>query len=100
MNPKYLITLVVLLFAAAAVGQKKPAPTKTSVTYDEKLYNALEWRNIGPFRGGRSAAVTGVPGKPNLFYMGATGGVCGARRMQEIPGKTFQTDSSAALSAP
>lgn len=74
MNPKYLITLVVLLFAAAAVGQKKPAPTKTSVTYDEKLYNALEWRNIGPFRGGRSAAVTGVPGKPNLFYMGATGG--------------------------
>ncbi|HQQ97831.1 MAG TPA: glycosyl hydrolase [Cyclobacteriaceae bacterium] len=74
MNPKYLVTLVVLLIATAAVGQKKPAPTKTSVTYDEKLYNALEWRNIGPFRGGRSAAVTGVPGKPNLFYMGATGG--------------------------
>jgi photosystem II stability/assembly factor-like uncharacterized protein len=34
----------------------------------------MRWRNIGPFRGGRSAAVTGVPGKPNLFYMGATGG--------------------------
>jgi photosystem II stability/assembly factor-like uncharacterized protein len=29
---------------------------------------------IGPFRGGRSAAVTGVPGKPDLFYFGATGG--------------------------
>jgi photosystem II stability/assembly factor-like uncharacterized protein len=29
---------------------------------------------LGPFRGGRSAAVTGVPGKPNLFYFGATGG--------------------------
>lgn len=29
---------------------------------------------VGPFRGGRSAAVTGVPGKPNLYYMGATGG--------------------------
>ena len=41
---------------------------------DESLYEALEYRLIGPFRGGRSAAVTGVPGKPNLFYFGATGG--------------------------
>ncbi|WP_299608866.1 glycosyl hydrolase [uncultured Aquimarina sp.] len=43
-------------------------------TYKEELYNALEYRLVGPFRGGRSAAVTGVPGKPNLFYFGATGG--------------------------
>jgi len=43
-------------------------------TYDSSLYNALEYRLIGPFRGGRSAAVTGIPGKPNLFYFGATGG--------------------------
>ncbi len=42
--------------------------------YDEKLYDALEYRLIGPFRGGRSAAVTGVPHKPNLFYFGAAGG--------------------------
>ena len=40
----------------------------------EKYYSALEWRSIGPYRGGRSCAVTGVPGKPNLFYFGATGG--------------------------
>ncbi|MFT5437579.1 MAG: photosystem II stability/assembly factor-like uncharacterized protein, partial [Ulvibacter sp.] len=39
-----------------------------------KLYDALDYRLLGPFRGGRSAAVTGVPGKPNLFYFGATGG--------------------------
>lgn len=38
------------------------------------MYSALEYRLIGPFRGGRSAAVTGVPGKPDLFYFGATGG--------------------------
>ncbi|MBW1293989.1 VPS10 domain-containing protein [Aquimarina litoralis] len=43
-------------------------------TYKEELYDALEYRLVGPFRGGRSAAVTGVPGKPNLFYFGATGG--------------------------
>lgn len=48
--------------------------TTTAQTYDESLYDALEYRLIGPFRGGRSAAVTGVPNKPNLFYFGATGG--------------------------
>ena len=36
--------------------------------YDQALYDALEYRLVGPFRGGRSAAVTGVPGKPNLYY--------------------------------
>ena len=41
---------------------------------DTSVYSALEYRLIGPFRGGRSAAVTGVPGQPDLFYMGSTGG--------------------------
>ena len=39
-----------------------------------ELVKGIEYRELGPFRGGRSAAVTGVPGQPNLFYMGATGG--------------------------
>jgi photosystem II stability/assembly factor-like uncharacterized protein len=43
-------------------------------TFNEELYDALEYRLIGPFRGGRSAAVTGVPNKPNLYYFGSTGG--------------------------
>ena len=34
------------------------------------LYSGLVWRNIGPFRGGRVAAVTGVIGQPGVFYMG------------------------------
>lgn len=67
--------LLLLLFSVAAVAQKKDPKEKTnSLTFDEKLYKGMEWRSIGLFRGGRSAAVTGVPGKPNLFYMGATGG--------------------------
>ena len=66
-------SVLIFLFAAGlVVAQKKE--TKATLTFDEKLYSALEWRSIGPYRGGRSAAVTGVPGKPNLFYMGATGG--------------------------
>ena len=40
----------------------------------EDTYASMEWRSIGPYRGGRSCAVTGVPGNPNLFYFGATGG--------------------------
>ena len=41
---------------------------------DKSAYEGLEYRLVGPFRGGRSAAVTGVPNQPNLFYFGATGG--------------------------
>lgn len=41
---------------------------------DESDYAALEYRLVGPFRGGRSAAVTGVPNQPNLYYFGAAGG--------------------------
>ncbi len=36
----------------------------------------LRWRNIGPYRGGRTRAITGVPSQPNVFYMApANGGV-------------------------
>ncbi|NOT37441.1 MAG: glycosyl hydrolase [Saprospiraceae bacterium] len=43
-------------------------------SFDESIISSLQFRCIGPFRGGRSAAVTGVEGKPNLFYFGGTGG--------------------------
>lgn len=75
MNPKFSLLIILLLFTIGRTGypQKKSAAPQT-LSYDEKLYNAIEWRSIGPYRGGRSGAVTGVPGKPNLFYMGSTGG--------------------------
>ncbi|MBL7848194.1 MAG: glycosyl hydrolase [Cyclobacteriaceae bacterium] len=74
MSPNRTLLLLLLLTGTVAFGQKKSAPAKETVNFDEKIYNGIEWRSIGPFRGGRSATVTGVPGKPNLFYMGATGG--------------------------
>lgn len=40
----------------------------------QMLNGATHFRSIGPFRGGRSAAVTGVRGKPMLYYQGAAGG--------------------------
>ena len=41
---------------------------------DSSLYSGLRWRMIGPFRGGRVNGVSGVPGQPNVFYMGSVGG--------------------------
>ena len=73
---KRIVLLAVLALAGFVThAQKKgSAPAKAALSYDEKLYAGMEWRSIGPYRGGRSAAVTGVPGKPTLFYMGSVGG--------------------------
>ena len=62
------LILVTLVYSFQDVTAQK------KVDYDESLYSALEYRSIGPFRGGRSAAVAGVPGDPMTFYFGGTGG--------------------------
>ncbi len=43
-------------------------------TPPDSSFQSLEWRLIGPFRGGRSIAATGVAGNPGLFYFGSVGG--------------------------
>ncbi|HUX32676.1 MAG TPA: hypothetical protein VMV51_02290, partial [Gemmatimonadaceae bacterium] len=45
-----------------------------SAPVDPKLFSGLNWRMLGPFRGGRVDAVTGVHGRPNEFYFGAVNG--------------------------
>jgi photosystem II stability/assembly factor-like uncharacterized protein len=42
--------------------------------HDPNLYSGLRWRMIGPFRGGRVNAVSGVVGQPDTFYFGSVGG--------------------------
>ena len=42
--------------------------------YNQKLFSQMRWRCIGPFRGGRTVAITGVPHQPNVFYMAAVNG--------------------------
>ena len=64
----------------SAEGPKKKSgklPVSESGTFvDEKLFGAMRWRQVGPFRGGRVLAVTGVPGEQNVFYFGgASSGV-------------------------
>ena len=47
---------------------------KEKPVFDAKFYDQMEWRNIGPNRGGRSLGCSGSPGRPNEYYFGATGG--------------------------
>src|SRR3990172_2624071 len=71
-----------LLFGAAfsnALAQGRPQAPRVSQAVvpagmNPALLQALEYRSIGPFRGGRSTAVTGVPTAPLTFYLGSTGG--------------------------
>ena len=51
-----------------------PVAAGASDTVNPDLFEALKWREVGPWRGGRVTAVTGVPGNDRLYYMGATGG--------------------------
>ena len=42
--------------------------------YPESSFQEMHWRMIGPFRGGRTRAVAGIPGQPNVFYIGQVNG--------------------------
>ena len=58
--------------AAAAGGT--PAAGAGTYPVAPALYQALKWRNIGPFRAGRTTALAGVPDQPATFYIGSSGG--------------------------
>src|SRR3990172_10102825 len=61
-----LIIISVIFFNGEIIPQ--------SGVIDTSFYNGLQYRNIGPYRGVRSAAVTGVSNNPMLYYFGSTGG--------------------------
>jgi photosystem II stability/assembly factor-like uncharacterized protein len=50
------------------------ATTVAAQTVDPKFYQAMRWRQIGPFRAGRVTAVAGIPGNAAVYYMGTPGG--------------------------
>ncbi|HUO33520.1 MAG TPA: hypothetical protein VMU43_00870 [Candidatus Acidoferrum sp.] len=59
-----IAVLVFVLFAPALFAQ----------TYNQTLFSGMKWRGIGPYRGGRVLAVTGVPGESGVYYFGAVAG--------------------------
>lgn len=63
------------VFALSSIAQKsKSSPTPQAPAFNAELYKGLKWRNIGPFRGGRSNAVSGVVGNDQVYFTGYTGG--------------------------
>ena len=60
--------------AALGATLALPLAAQTAGGIDSRASQALRFRNIGPFRGGRVTTVTGVPQRKLEFYMGATGG--------------------------
>ncbi len=46
----------------------------TAQKVDASLYQSMRWRNIGPFRAGRTVGAVGIPSQPNVFYIGVNNG--------------------------
>src|SRR5581483_1785317 len=61
---KIALILALVLRSASAPAQQ----------YSETMFREVRWRMVGPFRGGRTRAAAGVPGQPNVFYIGAVNG--------------------------
>jgi photosystem II stability/assembly factor-like uncharacterized protein len=60
--------------AALAAIALAAAAADIAPQFSPRLYESLRWRCIGPFRGGRTVAASGVPGQPNVFYIAPNNG--------------------------
>src|SRR5581483_6943582 len=61
---------VKVFFALLAIASS----LASAQSFDSKLFQEMHWREIGPYRGGRTRALAGVPSQPNVFYIGAVNG--------------------------
>ncbi len=69
---KHLLFVLIFCFGVL-IAPGQTAKTDAADDYNS-TFKAMKWRSIGPFRGGRSVAASGVPGDPRTYYMGTTGG--------------------------
>ena len=87
------------------IAQKKQSATaikKSGTIYDASILKGMKWRNIGPFRAGRSLAVTGVENDPMIYYAGQVGGglwktIDGANTWLSISDSNFTSSSVGAI---
>ncbi len=99
---RILLTLT-FLYAFTAFAQKKVLTNEVNV--DSILLAKTKYRSVGPYRGGRSAAVVGDPKNKNTFYFGATGGgvfktIDGGSNWKNISDKYFGSSIGAVAIAP
>jgi photosystem II stability/assembly factor-like uncharacterized protein len=94
--------LALAFLGALLLTQNTEGVAQTKKSVDKDLLKSLKWRNIGPFRGGRSIAVAGHADQPLTFYFGQTGGgvwktTDGGNRWNPISDSTFKTASVGAI---
>lgn len=100
MLKKSAALFVFLLGASAAMATT--AQTPTPAEDPNALLKPVKWRSIGPFRGGRANAGTGVIGDPKTYYMGTTGGgvwktIDGGNSWQNVSDGYFKTGTIGAI---
>ncbi|MBN1271022.1 MAG: glycosyl hydrolase [Candidatus Aminicenantes bacterium] len=98
----FSVSIGVLFLVLLGQSISSASVEKKAEYYDTSLYNALKWRCIGPYRGGRATAVTGVRGQDNVYYFGCTGGGVwktedSGLNWQPISDGFFQTGSVGAI---
>ena len=62
---RYLVTIILCMISFKNTNAQK---------FDAKYFNSMQWRCIGPHRGGRTVGAVGVPSQPNVFYIGVNNG--------------------------
>ncbi|HET6912659.1 MAG TPA: hypothetical protein VFH71_04845 [Rhodanobacteraceae bacterium] len=72
-NSRVIATLALAALGICAFGALAQTPTPASAP-DAKFFSQMQWRAIGPMRGGRMRALDGVASQPNVFYAGADNG--------------------------
>ena len=60
----WMVILALTVLATAGAAQQ----------YNQNLFSGMKWREVGPFRGGRTLTVEGIPGDPSTYYFGAVAG--------------------------
>ena len=83
----FFVAAASLVTLSSALGAQRPRPVQPNDTrpsipvagaamasFDSAAFAGVHWRELGPFRGGRSVAVAGNPSRPNEFWLGTTGG--------------------------
>jgi photosystem II stability/assembly factor-like uncharacterized protein len=96
------VSFLLVLVTTPVQAAKKDSPPKPPERSVARLYEGLEFRNIGPYRGGRVDAVAGVRGQPLVYYFGGTGGGIwktfdGGANWQAMSDKDFKTGSVGAI---
>ena len=97
------IIILLLMIPLSLIAQKKSNKSNSDILkVDEAQFKALKFRNIGPFRGGRSVASSGVVSDPMTYYMGSTGGgvwktIDGGINWKNISDKFFKTGTVGAI---